>query len=157
MSDLSPSQECLFAKCIIQIRESDAKIRGPHQPMPLTKIPQNTNDFRSIYKGRKFSIVSNIPTLSSNPNGSMMSIEDKYPVKISLMMGDSTSMLRSRHIEEDTSKMSEKMIGHSWGCRKNKENLLRNSRKMAKIGTLFALNNSEMNLIHMNLTQLTIW
>ena len=44
--ELHQSQASLFAKDIRQIQESDAKIRGAHNPLSLTKTSQNANEYQ---------------------------------------------------------------------------------------------------------------
>ena len=45
----------------------------------------------------------------------MMIVEAYYPVKFFLTMGDSAAMTWPHHIEEDMSKINERMIGHGRG------------------------------------------
>ena len=54
VNDLNPSEKTSFSKWIQQIRKNDGILRLPHDPMSLTKIPENIDKIRSICKTRKF-------------------------------------------------------------------------------------------------------
>ena len=80
--------------------------------MSLTKIPKNVDEIKSIYKGSKFTIVNNMPRLSSKANGSMTNIKAYQSANYSLVMRENIDMLRPDHIDEDIFKISRNMIGY---------------------------------------------
>ena len=80
--------------------------------MSLTKTPQNVKEFRSICKGGKLSIFSNMPKPSSKKKWFNDERRSCPSGEVSLTMGDSVEILWPLHVEEDMLKMNDNMLFH---------------------------------------------